>query len=127
MKHLILALTLVFGSLSAQAAYRPSRTEWLRVAPDCSSTPCTIAAKSSGWVTATGVAWNATGRYTVTIVAGYFSSAPACFFMPSKSGAASHRVIVYPLPTTTSWSVGCQDSADAAVNCGFQIMCVGPR
>jgi hypothetical protein len=77
--------------------------------------------KGGDWVSS--VTRSGVGRYTINFTASFFSAAPRCFFYPVKA-AASFRMVIFPEPTTSDWAVGCQDSADAATDCGFMVICV---
>lgn len=113
----------IFKGMVTTGSSSPYRIEYAKVAPSCSSTPCTIAAgNDSGWLTS--ISWTSTAAYVANIAAGVFSSAPACTV--TTQGAAVATSIVSPT-TTTTFPFITVNSAFAQTASGFNIICIGPK
>jgi len=84
---------------------------------------CAISSQSGSWIAS--VAHPATGRCTLTLASGIFTSAPACVMSPITTGGVSHRIRA--ANTTTTIEANTTDTAGAGTDYDFYIMCMGPR
>lgn len=101
------------------------RVERLKVATTCTSSPCTITSQSNGWVSS--VTRSGIGAYTVNFTGGTFSAAPSCVVWAANgSGNIGFSNVSTMNNSSSSWSFNTATSA-AAVDAGFDIICMGPK
>jgi hypothetical protein len=85
---------------------------------------CSITSQSGSWLS--GVTWTATGRCTINITAGMFSSVPRCTCTHNGSIADAAACQIINDETTTVLHT--YTSANAAGgNAALNLMCMGPR
>lgn len=101
------------------------KIERVSVAANCTSTPCTIASQSGAWVSS--IVRNATGNYTVNFAASEFSAAPTCTMSWREAASSIGYADSSALPTSSAWTVRTYSTAGAAMDTGFQIICMGPH
>lgn len=84
---------------------------------------CAIASQSGSWIAS--VAHPATGRCTLTLTSGMFSSGPTCTMVPITTSGVSHRIRA--ANTTSTIEANTTDIAGAGLDVDFYIMCIGPK
>lgn len=90
---------------------------------DGTVSPSTVSQESGDWIDG-DCTRNATGRYTCTIKAGVFSSAPNCFGNVEVDGTTSASVNIISLSST---QLVVETAASAQANWAFYIKCEGPK
>jgi hypothetical protein len=112
----------VYPGMVSSSSGGNERQERARVQPACTvNGACTVASGTPAiTVNRTGL-----GLYTLNFAAGNFSGPPSCAIMQSQS--TSFKVYVTGTPTSTNLNFGCTDSANAAQDCEFTAVCMGPR
>jgi hypothetical protein len=101
------------------------RLERVKVAPSCTSTPCTIASQSGGF--ASSVTRSAVGAYTINFAAA-FSSAPSCVYRCYNGANVFYADGAAGGATASSLSISCFiSSGPAASDAGFDLLCQGPK
>jgi microcystin-dependent protein len=99
------------------------RMERLHVNQTCTSSPCTLAGKSSDWATVTRAG---AGSYALSITAGIFSAAPTCT-LTCQFGAPCTSTAQGNMSTSGFGFVTVRTDNGTSADAGFQIVCMGPR
>lgn len=112
------------GGVTNGSTSTPERIERLSVTSTCSGSPCTVASKSSDWVSS--VTRSSTGVYTLNINSGVFSAAPVCVGMPT-GGTGGQLYGGGTMPTATAIYFNTVSTVGGAVDTRFDLFCSGPR
>lgn len=103
--------------------FESPRLEWLRVSASCSSSPCTIANRSSTAISS--VTRSAQGNYALNFASNIWSDPPSCAGTAKSPGVTIFADSAGTSTTVYDFSIG--DSNLNRVDTGFVILCVGYR
>lgn len=109
---------------AAATAYTSSQyIDRATVAAQCTSSPCTITSQTGTWLSSISQGVSGTGTYILNFNVAY-SSAPTCV-VNAESGMVAIR---NPSATsTTAFYFKTFNTAGAAANTSFDVICMGPR
>jgi hypothetical protein len=110
------------GSVTSQS----TGAEHIERAYIANSGSCSITSQSGSWISS--VSHPGTGRCTLNFSASEWSAAPSCVVSQDAGSAAVGREAVFSVtPTTSTTEVFTTNSAPAAADFPFMIICMGPH
>ena len=114
-----------FLSSTITSSANNERLERVSVGTVCTSSPCTIA-RQSGAISS--VSRTATGEYAINFTAGTFSQPPTCTCSNTNaSGNGFYCPVRNSINTTTQVFLVSINTAAAAADSQFDVLCMGPR
>ena len=110
----------VIGSVQTNSS-GVERIERVRVATQCTGSPCTISSQSGNW--ATSITRSGTGTYQLNIVSGIFSGIPTCTCNTAAGGANTCAVVNTSATLVELYTA----SGTTATDGQLSVLCMGPK